>query len=140
MKRTVVIARRAFSLALIAALSAVAPSAANSRPVNCSTSGYALSGYVYYASSGLNWNVSQFTYRLSGGSVRHGNNANLRVRRGTTVIWAWNSPDDRVNDNRQYSKSVGVYVSKTAAGNGQITAIFDKNNAGDPSCTGTGYL
>jgi hypothetical protein len=131
---------------LLLALTA-APASADLVGGSCNAGGsYTLSVLGSYV-DGL-WRTQ--SYYLGGGGDR--SNVNIRIYQGSTLRWAYNSPDNRhagvwydiipqLGSNPPWHDPNGGYpVFTSGSARVTYTAIFDRAWWSDPSCTITSYV
>lgn len=100
---------------------------------SCSSSGHNNNASATYSTSGSYHVWGTAYYMLTGAGTGGKSNEIIRLRANGSDKWAWDSPDNRVN-NKQYSQSMGG--TKTLASQSEymlFRAIFDTAGS-DPAC------
>lgn len=136
------VAATAVAAAAITMIGGTTSSSARTRAASCDTDGYNLQAYTYYKSAGRSrWKVYKYRWRLSGGDVRSENNMNIKLQnrrndQPSAVFYSVSLGGKMVNDNRAYQHRNTSLVKKRGLRVTRYQAVFDKNNDGDPHCSG----
>lgn len=134
MRRTIAALATAAAIGT-ASLATVAPANAWTVPANCEENGHRLTATFHVTQDATYHYWEKADYKLSGSGTGGESNVRLWLKvSGTTVLYDWKSPDNRVNGT-QYSKAINVRSARAVDEKFRARAIFDTAGT-DNRCTG----